>query len=557
MKKIFVCLALCVATLSTLAEASTINSPQINYSSNTITISGNVGSEYEGRFVSLFVINPGKSFSDIQTDANVLNWYDQSRVDNNGDYSFTYEPVAQTGDYNYFVTVDGMPQTQYSPQPFKYFSPAEIEIVWEKIDNAIKNDIAADIQWVIENRAEILQIDTADFEALSDENKARIYKGIVRAKIGSIDEFKSCFEETVKVNGIYNTDDFDTFKQLLEAEFSHFNQSAIDIYNSFSEEKDAIISHMMSQDFYNMGEMSDLFESKVLLTKLNKAKLWTEIDSFINSDYKIYDTSTISYNTSDNRSEISTSLLKNIPFDSMDSFKTMLYKCLGQTTPETKPPKSNGGGGGGSRVNFSVYTPSAGNNTGTDGKGENTENNLFSDVGNQYWAYKEICELYNAGVIAGYDDGTFRPESNITRAEFLKMLVSALKIEANTDKEVPFKDVAKTAWYYDCIRDGYSAGLINGTPDNTFAPDSLITREDIAAIVYRTFAYKEYDVASSDALDYTDSSDISDYAETAVATLGKEKILLGYENGEFAPQKAATRAETAVIIGRLQNCLEK
>lgn len=175
---------------------------------------------------------------------------------------------------------------------------------------------------------------------------------------------------------------------------------------------------MMSQDFTIWVRWSDLFESKVLLTKLNKAKLWTEIDSFINSDYKIYDTSTISYNTSDNRSEISTSLLKNIPFDSMDSFKTMLYKCLGQTTPETKPPKSNGGGGGGSRVNFSVYTPSAGNNTGTDGKGENTENNLFSDVGNQYWAYKEICELYNAGVIAGYDDGTFRPEATLQEQSF-------------------------------------------------------------------------------------------------------------------------------------------
>ena len=553
MKKIFVCLALCVATLSTLAEAATINSPHINYSSNTITISGNVGSEYEGRFVSLFVINPGKSFSDIQTDANVLNWYDQSRVDSNGDYSFTYEPVAQTGDYNYFVTVDGMLQTQYSPQPFKYFSPGEIEIVWEKINNAIKNDIVADIQWVIEKRAEILQIDTGDFEALSDENKARIYKGIVRSEIGSIDEFKLCFEETIKANGIYNTDDFDTFKQLFEAEIPHFNQTAVDIYNSFSEEKDAIISHMMSQDFYNMGEMSDLFVSEVLLTKLNKAKLWTEIDSFINSDYKIYDASAASYKTSNNRSEISSALLENIPFASMDSFKTMLYKCLEQTTPETKPPQSKGGGGGGggSRVNFSASTPSS------DSKNETEENRLFSDVTDNYWAYKEIYELYNAGVIAGYDNGTFRPESSITRAEFLKMLISALKIEADTDKEAPFKDVAKTEWYYDCIRDGYNAGLINGTADNTFAPDSLITREDIATIVYRTFAYKKYDIASSDMPDYTDSSDISDYAKAAVATLGKEKILLGYENGVFAPHKVATRAETAVIISRLLNCVKK
>lgn len=244
----------------------------------------------------------------------------------------------------------------------------------------------------------------------------------------------------------------------------------------------------------------------------------------------------------------------------MDSFKTMLYNCLEKTTPVTKPSTSKGGGGGGGRVNISVSTPSSfeiNDKAKTEESDINKENSLFSDINDKYWAYNDISGLYNAGIIVGYSDGTFRPENSVTRAEFLKMLITSLKIETDLFEEVPFEDVMKDEWYYDYVRGGYNAGLINGTSNNTFAPNSVITREDIATITYRACMYKKCKVASPGILNYSDSSNISDYARAAVSVLQTEKILLGYETGEFAPQKIATRAETAVIINRLLNCVSK
>ncbi|MGG4396599.1 S-layer homology domain-containing protein [Paenibacillus thiaminolyticus] len=173
----------------------------------------------------------------------------------------------------------------------------------------------------------------------------------------------------------------------------------------------------------------------------------------------------------------------------------------------------------------------------------------FTDV-EGHWASEAILELAAAGVITGYPDGTFKPSRSLTRAEFVTLLVQALKLEMH--QEPIFTDAANH-WASEAISIAQEYGLIKGYNANTFGPDDRITREQMAAVIARVYAGDR--VPSSEelpALAYEDAADISVWAADAVHWVTGQQIMIGNAQRQFRPKGFTSRAEAAVVLAKLR-----
>jgi len=158
-----------------------------------------------------------------------------------------------------------------------------------------------------------------------------------------------------------------------------------------------------------------------------------------------------------------------------------------------------------------------------------------------HWAEANIEKLVALGAVSGCPDGTFKPDNTVTRAEFVTMLVKAFKLE-NRGGE-PFADTA-AHWARDYIAAAVAGGLASGYDADTFGPDNLITREQMAVMIAK--AAKLDPVA--DETQFADSSSISEWARGAVAAAVKNGIIKGCPDNTVRPQASATRAEAVTVI---------
>ena len=113
---------------------------------------------------------------------------------------------------------------------------------------------------------------------------------------------------------------------------------------------------------------------------------------------------------------------------------------------------------------------------------------IFTDLAGSDWAKDAIVSLAEEGIISGRGDGTFAPQDNVTREEFVKIIVSAFLDEENNSGS-QFADVDKNAWYAPYIYTAYNAGIVSGIGEDAFGVGMLVTRQDMAAILYRTAIY--------------------------------------------------------------------
>lgn len=166
----------------------------------------------------------------------------------------------------------------------------------------------------------------------------------------------------------------------------------------------------------------------------------------------------------------------------------------------------------------------------------------FTDISESHWAYTAVNYLADNFILNGYLDGSFKPENNITRAEFAKIIVSATDTFDSSASSV-FSDVSDSDWYYSYVSTAYRLGYITGYPDGSFRPNDNITRADICTIVNRVLK-----ATPADSTLFADDKLIPIYARDAVYALSAKGIINGYSDGTFAPTTYATRAQTAKIV---------
>ena len=178
----------------------------------------------------------------------------------------------------------------------------------------------------------------------------------------------------------------------------------------------------------------------------------------------------------------------------------------------------------------------------------------FSDT-SKHWAKNDIAELANRLIIGtkSSDNTQFEPDKNITRAEFAEFIVNGLGLVGDEDDVRRFPDVSSgTMGAY--IGAAAKAGIINGYADGTFKPNSFITREQMALMMVRAMEYAGYDTSGNGASAATlarfkDVSKIQ--SKDTVAKAVKEGIIQGVSANTFQPQGNATRAQAAVMLKRV------
>jgi large repetitive protein len=182
--------------------------------------------------------------------------------------------------------------------------------------------------------------------------------------------------------------------------------------------------------------------------------------------------------------------------------------------------------------------------------------NSFADtVG--HWAYQDIDWMARRLLVNGVSSGEFKPEGSVTRAEFAAILVRALGLTSSgsvAGGQQTFTDVSADAWYHDVVTAAAASGLVNGMNGGMFQPNETITREQMAVMMSRALELLRIGGTSSAGASlgaFSDSGKVQDWAKEGVEKVLKEGLMQGMTDTTFGPEGITTRAQAAIVVGRM------
>lgn len=448
--------------------------------------------------------------------------------------NFTFPSDESTGEYIIRIGENGV----ITEKTVKYLS-------FDDIKNAIMDlkECGGDVFSALIRNAEVFSTSESELNALNNDWKARLKNEILSLNLdySSDDKVKESFRNTVAVIGkIFNYSDLinsanstkiDTAvgnMNFLDLKYWNNLTDKLELYYGFSAQN---IDELSADD----QKVSFAFDGAMLTAVINTMdwgmgkdalnyycqKGILSLDSkYLNGDSSLY------------------KALKNKKIRNYNDIPGALDEISQQTLPENQYTNNDAGGvaGGGFK------TPTTGNNI--DGAFE--AKRIFNDLNGYEWASEAINELYNKGIVSGKGDGIYAPQDNITRAEFVKIIVSAFNL-LDTNAFVDFEDVPSDSWSYSYIASAKKAGIIYGIDDRYFGANNQMSRQDMAVIVSRVMdlVYIPY---SNGSIAFNDSYVISDYAREAVMKLASSGIVNGMGDGNFSPNTNVTRAQAAQVI---------
>ncbi|MBO5370613.1 MAG: S-layer homology domain-containing protein [Clostridia bacterium] len=295
----------------------------------------------------------------------------------------------------------------------------------------------------------------------------------------------------------------------------------------------------------NGETFKEMFDNLKALSAVKSAEKWQDISKAMTDTFKaefqfVFDENG-DYSSLSSLTPVYSEMMNSIAnakslSDIQQSFDNIVDSLL-----TSEAPSSSGGGGGGG--GGSVSMPRVEQAVDAPKPPVSAMTNPFGDIDKDFWGYNAIVEMSARSAINGYEDGTFRPNQTITRAEFVKILTSLAALDA---ADAEFEDVKSGSWYAPFVGAAAKAGLVTGD-GSRFNPDQPITRQDTAVIVYRLLSGKNSDLFKDKKI-FADETLIADYARDAVAFLGGAGVVNGTDGGNFNPTGNLTRAEAAQLL---------
>ena len=441
----------------------------------------------------------------------------------------------------------------------------------DEINSGIQSDDNAKIAAVLTNTGAYKIEDIIDIESkkITELDEQSLDKYINRIKTYGVLPFETAedaynlidiFETEYYVGLVCGVSDYAVLGKTFETRNGFYK---LDLENEYyKKHSETVLDSMLNTEYKNIQNLRDTFISAYVLTAFEKALSIEMVeDVVVGCGNEIaYDLQHFEKNKCD---DMYSSLL-----ETKSNIKTLanLKKFIdGYKKPATNSNSGNsstggssGGGGGSSKTSsggkgeFSIGTDLI-ESINKQTKPERIEIKPveYGDLDNSHWAYDSISKLSNLKIVSGNPDGSFRPNDAVTRAEFLKILVTAFQDDISVDADKSFEDVAKDDWYYECVNKAYSAGIVTGDADGKIRPDDKMTREEMAALIFRTLKLTEKDTANIENVSINDMDEVSEWAKEAVTALYTKGILKGNELGNFAPKDNTTRAETCAVVERL------
>ena len=178
----------------------------------------------------------------------------------------------------------------------------------------------------------------------------------------------------------------------------------------------------------------------------------------------------------------------------------------------------------------------------------------FTDLTGYDWALDHIDKLIEKEIVNGTSETTFEPGSDVTRAQFAKLVALAFGLKKTDAAAAVYSDVNDGDWFKEFVDIASQNGIATGYPDGTFLPNAKITREEMCVMLAR--ALKSYELETKENT-FADKAQMGDWAIESIDLLSANGVIVGKENNLFAPKDYATRAESAVVISRILDIISK
>ena len=176
----------------------------------------------------------------------------------------------------------------------------------------------------------------------------------------------------------------------------------------------------------------------------------------------------------------------------------------------------------------------------------------FTDLSRTHWAYDEIMDVVDKGLFKGTGNDTFGPEVDMTRAMFVTVLSRLAKADVDDTDRSDFDDVPRNTWYTGAVIWAADNGIVKGVSKDEFAPDRVITREEMATMIVRYTDFWGIELPKTEKkVTFADWQKTSDFADDAVDACQRAGLLKGVGDNKFDPKGTATRSQVATLISRL------
>ncbi|MBQ4528878.1 MAG: S-layer homology domain-containing protein [Clostridia bacterium] len=408
--------------------------------------------------------------------------------------------------------------------------------------NEILLEINNEDQFYNDNKEEILtllynSVDSFDDVEHFGEELGRAYALTALSKT-TPEDVPSCLEVNAENLGIDYGADYE-------------NEERLD-----SEAKQVLCTYLSTKDFTeSFSDFKSAYSELVILSAISTVDVWSEIEIILTKDFENEFEAMLEGNSDYKKLPSKQKVyqyMMNYDYDEYADIEENFEKAAKKAYDEYKDKKSSGssGGGGGSKGSSSVVIdpaiitqPNVQIPVPSDVPALLNQNAVssFADVPSSHWSYKAVSALSDSGIINGYDNNTFMPDSPITRAEFAKLLSLSFNFNNGTAK---FVDVSDVDWFASSVKAAASRGIIQGY-EGSFMPGQSITRQDAAVMIYRTFAYLGKTLNGR--AEYDDAMDIALYALPAVGALKDNSVMVG-NSGKFNPEASISRAEASQLL---------
>ncbi len=533
--------------IAALSFGITANAAWRQSGEDEITI--DLGENYSGSMVTIDVFAEGKTAEDLlEADPgeylNIIVHRHQGVLNSEGTYSF--RNGGNSGRYNAYITVEGM--SEYLTEEIDFVNITQFKSAIAKVNEILAKEKPSysEIAEIIDKNAASFGLAYEEYEKFDSIDGSKMVKILAAmTENGELDSDnrdlvldmvkKSIFVQMLNEEKISDIFADLTLSELDKSELSDWYNKEF-VKNDF---KADMTKRLSGQDFESYDEYKDaLVEAYVLATVKhpngykNIKEVVKEFEEEIGLEYS---------------SGVSDTVWSELAGENFDDFEELCDEYDDLTSKKSSGGSSSGGGSGSSskypsKTTTQVSMPAA-------PEPITPTNASFLDVQTEHWAYEAIAKLAADGVVNGRGDNRFEPDSLITREEFVKLIVSCVDT-SDTGADITFSDVNSNAWYYEFVKKAYNSGIVTGYSDEFFGIGDLITRQDMATIVYRVVKMNGgANVSNADS--FADDANIADYAREGIYALREMGIISGTPDNEFQPNQPTTRAQAAMVIYNL------
>ncbi len=554
LKKIILISAAAMLCTMYTAYAEYIDNINYNFTNNNVEINGKFLENSNGTYATVLVLKPGGDIENL--DSSLVEKQEQILIED-GKFSLNFElnnPI-DGGIYTAFIKAGKSDKKS----TFKFTN--DISPVYEDImSQTDEQSFAEKIQEYID---ELVLSDTI-YAQLSNKNNAGKIAYENRENIKDAESLKNSvitasYIQALNENKILqvcdNTDFIDAELLGLDKLESQMNVTAYTLYTgSITDEgKEKVLKNIQGKNYESIDDfISDfIYQSTISAIKYNISSGTAHIKDILKNNNSKIGFDLKNYNSVTDNS-IDLLLLKGNEWEKEDIQDILNTKSGGNDDSRGDVGGNSTGGGGTS----GGVKPSGNYSQDYSVKPqEDTEIITFNDITPELeWAREAIEKLAQLKIINGRENGIFAPKDNVTRAEFLKMVLLTLNIEL-TETECEFLDVKKDDWYYEYVASAFNMGIVKGYDNGYFGASDSITRQDASVIILNAITFLGRELPeNTEEIEFSDKTEISDYAIEAVENLTRAGIIQGSDN-LFMPLDNCTRAQAAVMLNNIINVL--